>query len=463
MTVHKAPHVYIAGRRMDDFAASNHPVLGGLSLDFGVESDLDFPDGDSCRFSLAVREAEHLDFLQLGAEVAVYHEQDLTDPEDDRGYTYFVGRIQRLSAGPHPELAGTMLYSVECSDLTSDLAALEVFNVNSAATPGATRLGNLDWWLPEPWKLGGWVRWPDLQHAALHFERVPALDLIDAFARAQILRRRNASTFTPESGIDRVLNLMEDSTKDTRADQLVHFSGSTRWGVTPGKPYGPDVTISEISGRDLHRDAGWVKEPEDVITEVVLSLVDNSVYNADEQRWEDSATYDVAASDLATGATELQAKYGHRQASFRTDLGRTATSTHLVPIMKHWLNGDSAWRPTDLSFRTTENLSVKALRQLLGVHNRFSAFVIIRGLMPNRPDAAHQFIRGFVIGGSATWTGTEWELSLKLGREPAVGAGLGDWWTLERLAASAQFRDATLNSVGDALTLKDFIRIGEPS
>lgn len=460
---HKAPHVYIAGRRMDDFAASTNPVLAGMTLDFGVESDLDFPDGDTATLDMAVREDAFLDFLQLGEEVAVYHEPPAGAAVDDVEFTYFTGRIQRLTGDPHPDIEGALLLHIECSDLTADLASLEVFEVNSAEADGAARIGHLNYWLPSPWTLAGWVRWPDLLHAPLHYARATFLDMVDAFARGQLLRRRNASTFSPRTGITRRIHLMEDSTKDTRADKLTFFGTSKRWGVVPGMPYGPDVVVVNVEASDLHRNAGWVKEPEDVITEVQLELVEDGDWNAEESRWEDSATFQYSSNDFPQlNTAAMKARYGTRKATFSTDLGRKTTSTHLVPIMRHWLSTASEWRPSALSFHTTENLNVHAIRRFLGVHNRFSTFLIVRNPTPHRPDAGNQLIRGFVIGGSATWTGKTWDLSLRLGRNPEVTAGLGDWWTLERLAASPDFQNATCDNVGGALSVRDFQRIGEP-
>lgn len=455
------PQVYIDGRRMDDYALSNQPVLAGLTVDYGTESDLDFPDGDTLTFSLLLRQSAVLDFLQLGAEVAVW-----CPPVDKGGVdlTVFTGRIQRLSADPHPSKAGALLLDVECSDLDADLAALEALNVNNTAVPATARFAALRYWLPAPWTLAGWLRWPDLEHAAVIRRKANVLSMIDAFARAQILRRRNASTFTPAGGITRQLHLMEDSTKDTRADQLTHFEGSRRWGVVPGRPYGADVSTINFNGSDFHRNAGWVKDPEDVITEVSLELSEPLVWNADEGRYEDTETFERKSTDFAAlNTAAMKARYGHRQANFTTDLGRQTTGTHLVPIMAHWLSQDSEWRPADLSMKTTRNLSPTDLHRILAVNGRYSMFAVFRNVMAHRPDAGNQWIRGFIIGGTSTWNGEEWELSFRLGRNPQVTAGLGDWWTLERLAASAEFGDATPASVGAALTLHDFKRIGAPS
>lgn len=453
------PQVYIDGQRMDDFALSNEPVLAGLTVDYGIDSDLDFPDGDTCTFSLLVRESAFMDFLQLGAEVAVW-----CPPIDGVDLTVFTGRIQRLSADPHPSKRGALLLEVECSDLTADLAALEVDNVNSAAAPATARFSALRYWLPEPWTLAGWLRWPELEHAAVIRKKANALSMIDAFARAQILRRRNASTFTPAGGIKRQLHLMEDSTKDTRADQLTHIGESVRWGTVPGRPYGEDVSVIDFNGTDFHRAAGWIKDPEDVITEVSLELLEPPVWNAGESRYEDSETFQRRSSEFAALDTAgMKARYGHRQADFTTDLGRQTTATHLVPIMRHWLSQESEWRPSGLTMKTSEHLTPTALHRLLAVNGRFSMFAVIRNVMAHRPDAGNQWLRGFIIGGSATWNGAEWELSFRLGRNPQVTAGLGDWWTLERLAASAEFGNGTLSSIGTALSLRDFKRIGAPN
>lgn len=458
----KAPHVYIAGQRMEDFAASNHPVLAGLTLNFGTDSDLDFPDGDTCTFSLLVKDSEFLDFLQLGEEVAVYHDPPAGADINDKAFTYFTGRIQRLSGDPHPTIKGALLLDVECSDLTADLAALEVFNVNSAAATGQTRLGNLNFWLPDPWTLRGWVRWPDLMHAPMVFDRVHALDLIDAYARAQILRRRNSSTFTPAGGIKREIHLMEDSTKDTRADQLTLFSDGKRWSVVPGRPYGPDVgLVTSLEGGHFHRAAGWVKEPEDVITEVVLGFLEDLEWNADAGRYEESATFDRSSADFPTvGAAPMKARFGHRQASFTTDLGRSVTTTHFGQIMKHWLSTESEWRPSELAMQTTKHLTPHELRLLLSVQYRYSIFLTIRSVMDHRPDAGNQWIRGFMIGGSAVWNGTEWDLTIKLGRNPQPTPGLGDYWTFSGLAADATWNTGTAASIGKSLSFRDFERIG---
>lgn len=454
------PQVYIDGHRMEDYALSNEPVLAGLSVDYGTDSDLDFPAGDTLTFSLLVRETSFMDFLQLGAEVAVW-----CPPVDAGGVelTVFTGRIQRLSGDPHPTKKGALLIEVECSDLTADLAPLTVPAVNTAATPATARFSALRYWLPAPWSLAGWLRWPDLEHAAVIRTKANVLEMIDAFARSQILRRRNASTFTPAGGITRQLHLMEDSTKDTRADQLTYFEGSTRWGTIPGQPYGPDVSVINLDGSDFHAAAGWIKEPEDVITEVSLELLEDPVWDAEESRYEDSETFDYTSSDFSTLDTAgMKARYGHRQANFTTDLGRKTTSTHLLPIMRHWLSEASDWRPADLRMKTTANLTPTALHRLLAVNGRYSMFAVIRNVTPHRPDAGNQWIRGFIIGGTATWNGTEWELSFRLGRNPQVAGDAGDWWTLERLAAS-EFKDATSATVGNALSVRDFLRIGEPN
>lgn len=458
----KAPHVYIDGRRMDDTADSNHPVLAGLSLNFGTDSDLDFGDGDTATVSILVREPEFLGFLQLGLEVAIYHQPAPGAPETD--FTYLTGRIQRMSGDPHPTIPGALLLTLECADLDTDLAALEAVNVNSAETTASARLSALSFWLPSPWKLTGWLRWPDLKHAALVLDKVPVLELIDRFARAQILRRRNSSYFKPGTGITRQITLLEDNTKNVRADMLRHFAGSKRWGITPGRPYGEGTLLMDLDGQHIHRAAGWVKEPEDVITEVVLEMIENPVWNAAENRYDEVGTFNRSSADVpALGTAALKARLGHRQTSFVTDLGRAVTSTHFGEVMRHWLSDSSEWRPGELSLVNTESLTMQQIGLLLAPTSRYSVYVNVRNVMENRPDAGNYWIRGFVIGGSATWDGKDWDISLRLGRPPRVTPGLDNWWTLERLAASPEFQDATFASVGNELSVRDFDRIGAPS
>lgn len=455
---HPVPKVYIGGRLMDDFAASNKPVLAGMNYSFGMDSDLDFPEPATATIEILIVERESLDFLELGTEIAIYRPADAASI----AYTYFVGRIQRMAGVPDSSVDGAIRITIEAADLLTDLQTMDVENVNTTAVDATTRASSLQYWTPPGWVLQAYaLRWPTLTHAGMIYDSAAYLELLDGFARGQIMRRLTSCTFDPDTGIRRAITLMQDSTRDVRPDQLTKFSGSQRWGITPGLPYGDGTVQMNLDAGNVHRDAGWVKEPEDLITEVALDMIRPPVWDADAGAYEESETITLSSANYVD-TTATVAKAGRRKTSLATDLAHgTVTSTHLRPIFEHWLADGSEWRTSNLSIVDSDLLSATELRWLLSVERLLTNFLVVRGAMDNRPDAGNYMIRGYVIGGDATWTGDKWDINVRLGRVPGVAAA-GDWWTCERIAADPEWANATCASVGDALSFKDFRRIGAP-
>ncbi|MHA7293699.1 hypothetical protein [Arthrobacter sp. HLT1-21] len=462
---HPAPSVYIDGRLMDDYAMSNRPVLDGLTLTFGTDTDLDMQSPEAARFDILVRAAEELTFIELGRMVAIVHVPLDGEPVSD-AFTYFVGRIQRAEAHPSDFIDGAMLYTVVCVDLLTDLAATELYDVSLPARPGTSRMAEVQAFLEaegwEPRTLDG-TRYPTKQHAELHYQNIPMLDLIDAYLRGQLMIRRHTSYYSPPDNTTyRRLDLVHDVSNDTRPDQLTKLTGGVRWGRTPGAPYYVGGTVCYLEGRDVQRDLSWSKEPEDVITEVTLDVVIPPEYDAELAGYADSDTREVnSRSFMDTSAA--RAEFGVRSTSFRTDLQSIGIGASMInPIFERWLATDTQWRAKDLTINDSEIFDRAGLRALLDPRQRFTTLVVIRALQDNRPDMAYSDIRGFAIGGEAVWNGkrTRWDISLILGRPPKTSAG-GDYWTCDLIAVSA-FSDGQINNVGDELTFNDFQRIGAP-
>jgi hypothetical protein len=456
---HPRPHVFIDGMEMGGTAGSSRPVLAGLTLNFGVDNDGDMQEVESASFEMTVpagQGAGSLDFLQPGKIVAIYHDPT-TGTESD--FTYFVGRIARMEAHPDEKLAGALRVAIEAVDLTADLEALVVEDINSAEASGADRMGHMNYWLDDDWSMAAYpVPYPTRMHAALHYQSKPFLELIDQYLRAQLMVRRNASYYKPGEGITRQLVALADAARDVAADKLAKNADGT-WKAIPGQPTSNGALLVQLPASNVLADAGWAMEPDDVITEVTMNAIRPAKWNAEDFEWEDSTTV-PKTSRTYVDTTALRAKYGVKTVSMDTDMPRDYGTTQLAPMMEHWLTRDGAqWRTKTITIRDSDLLPITTLGYLLAPTSRFSIMVAIDGVTDARPDHGQPDIRGLVIGGEATWNGTKWEITLTLARPPLVPA-TADYWTPALIKASPTFSTGKCNTVGPALTFAHFKRIG---
>jgi len=452
MPEHPAPKVYIDDVLMDAHKTDTKPVLAGMSIKYGVESDLDMQGVESCSLELLIKEPSDLSFLDLGKVVALYHEPTA----GESSFTYFVGRIQRLYASPDEKVKGALRVSISASDFTADLANETVYGVSSAATPASTRIGHMGGWAPTGWTVSTFpLRFPDRQHAAIVYKEKPYLDLLDEFLRGQIMLRTNRSYYVPGTGAVKNLTAIQDSTKEVAADKLGKYSDNS-WGVIAGQPTAASTVALRVHASNVLADAGWTKEPEDVMTEVSLQRLD---------AW--NGTDDTARTPITSRAhvdtTAMRNRFGVRSVEFNTDLPAGGPVSDVLPIFNHWLSTESQWRAKQLTFKDTEKLTISQLSYLIAPTSRQTAFLVVRDPLENRPDRGTSDIRGVVIGGSATWTGKKWELTVTLGRVPGLPAA-GDYYTCDNIGtvASGYFAEGTCATVGDELSCNDFLRIGAP-
>lgn len=456
---HPHPKVYIDDRLMDSYAVDDTPVAAGMKITYGVGSDLDMQEVESLDLDLIVREAGELDFLELGKVVAVVH----AAPAAADRFTYFVGRIQRLSSRPHPQRAGAQLVSLTASDFTADLANEIVYNVNSAAAKASARIGHMGYWAPPGWTLTTFpTRWPDRMHAATVYRQKPYLELFDQFLRGQIMLRANRSTYTPGQGVHKEISAYQDTTQNIRADTLATYTdGSGRWGAIEGTPEATGYVSIRQDASNVLADAGWTKEPDDVITEVSLQRLD-ALKATDAGTWED-VTATPITSRLHVDTTAARAAFGNRSVEMATDLPAGGPAGDIVPIFEHWLATESMWRAKSLTFKDTDRLTLQQLSWLIAPTSRGRAYLVIRNPMPNRPDPGRSDLRGIVIGGEATWNGKKWELSVTLGRVPGLPDD-GNYWSFALLATAAggRFAAGRFDTIGDELSISDFMRIGAP-
>jgi len=455
MPEHPAPKVYIDNLLMDAFKADKMPVLGGMEIKYGVETDLDMQGVESCSLSILIKEPSDPSFLDLGKTIAIYHEPTGTESS----FTYFVGRIQRLAASHVINVATgawALQVDIQASDFTADLVNETVYDVNSAPTVASTRIGNMNYWAPAGWTVSTFpLRYPDRVHAGLHYKEKPFLELLDDFLRGQIMQRTNRSYYVPGSGPVKNLTAIQDSTKSVAKDKLGKYADG-RWGVIAGQPTAASTVNITVHASNILADAGWTKEPEDAITEVSLQRLD--AWNG-----EDDSKRTPITSRNHVSTTEMRDRFGIRTVEFDTDLPSGGDVSEVLPVFNHWLSTESRWRTKTLTFKDTEKLTITQLSYLIAPTSRQTAFLVVRDPVENRPDRGSSDIRGVVIGGTATWTGKKWELTVTLGRVPGLPAD-GDYYTCANIATAADgyFADGACDTVGDELSFTDFLRIGAP-
>lgn len=447
---HPAPDVYIDDQLMDSYAYQDKPVLAGLSITYGVDTDLDMQGPEHLALQLLVREASDLSFIELGKVVAVHN----AATADHASFTYFVGRIARPTAKPHPTMRGALLVNIEAVDLTADLANETAYNVHSAEATASTRLSNMAYWAPDGWTINTFpLRFPDRIHAALNYKEKPFLELYDQFLRGQIMQRTNRSFYTPGSGVTKRLTSLQDSTRDVAADKLTRDAAGG-WDALAGIPKSSAYVAVRVPASNILLEVEWAKEPEDVITEVSVQRIDAFVHGQD-------STITPVSSRTHIDTAASRRAYGVRAVEIVTDLPAGAPIAETAPIFNHWLATESQWRTKQVTIRNTDELPLSQLSWMIAPTSRNTAFLVIRDPLDNRPDAGNADIRGVVIGGEATWTGKKWDLTVTLGRVPGMPSD-GDYWTFARLAGSA-FAADTFATVGNELSLNDFRRIGAPS
>lgn len=458
-----APHVYIGDVLMDSHALSDIPVLAGLSFDWGTDSMIDFDDSKTLSAELLIREPSTLDFLTVGAPFG------LIDPET--GTTFFAGRIATLRAKPDSRRSDALLISLTAADTTADLQQYRVQRIdwwrpgtNLPATLAAERHNQLRSAMPAGWTLDGGTQRDTWTTAAP--QRGTATELlpyIDRHCRSVIGRRHNTSRYIPGTGLAPRLTITEERSKVATADRLT-TDAAGKWQMSTTAP--SNSAVVKLAGNQVAAAIEWEKNPDDVITDVALTLhsvnyeVDN---NGTVTPTEDNGTFDLwVGVYLGVDNTAIQQKYGFHQLQLDIDSagGSSQTNPHIGQIVNYWIEADAQWRPTAVSIPDSRRLPDNTVRALLGTSSRINAYTTIDGLPANNP-AGGSRVRGYAIGGSATWTGKKWVIELTLGRvpRPATGAGVLTFNSI-RAHSNPAISAGTAATVGEALSFADFEYIG---
>lgn len=462
-----APHVYIGRQRMNDYALSDTPMLAGLSFDWGTDSQVDFEDPGTLSAEMLVREPSTLDFLTKGAEFGV------VDPGS--GETYFAGRITTLRAKNHPKKKGALVISITAADTLADLNGYRVEKmhwgnpdgtIGAYKTTAARRREQLRSALPAGWTLEGTTAHDWTVTREQRLEAHSYIPFLDRHLRSVIGRRHTTSRYLPGSGLAPRITVTSERAKASPSERLAaHANG--HWYMSTTAP--ANSGFAALPAGAVGNDIEWEKTPDDTITDVALSSwgiqYDNDPETGQLNTRPSAATYDLwVGSQPGVNMGPLQRAHGFHSVSFDVDtLGGPpgGGSPHIANIANYWLDADTLWRPTSVIIPDSRRLSDSVALNLLSATRRHQAYATIDGLPANNP-AGGSRVRGYIIAGSAEWTGKKWVVELTLGRVPAPAATAGNLtFAGIRTHGTAAINAGTAQTVGTALTFADFAYIGD--
>lgn len=396
MTI-KAPSLYIGGHLMRGDAADIRPVLAGLKIDWGTDSTTAFDDPGTLSFDVLLQPGAGF-VSSVGTEVALM----------DGGRTFFAGRISGLGSARHERKKDSQHLRVSCTDTLADLVPLRAERMDFPATDNSgSRIQHLRNVLaPAGWEITGEGRhaWPEFPRQIWIGKNV--LPVIDMHARSTLARRLVTSTYTPGVGMRRRVSFVHE-----------------RLNVTPGS----STPIVRIPAGNIRRGLEWRKNPDDLITDV--KITHHRTWRPDLEPDEESSAYDIWTPNYKNGDLRaLQAAHGVRTLELDIDalpgttpaqVGWDNANPLIGYIVQQWANGGAGWRPTELEIADSRLLSDASVYDLLDVTRRGNSYVVLTDLPEGNP-SGHARVEAYVTGGSATWTGTRWDIQLTLGRQTAA-------------------------------------------
>lgn len=387
-----APQLYIAGGLFSGMAAAGRPVLSGVSVSWGTESNVDFDDPATLSCEVLLKPGQGFGST-VGSSLALL---------DDTGRTIFVGRIASLRSRADERIKGALLLSITAVDTLADLVNYRRETINWPAANASTitapqRLAQLQAAAPAGWTVTGSNGAMEYTHArAQRWNAKEWLPLLDMHLRSTLARRHTTSYYTPGSGTVRRLSILAERGKT-----------------------GPSVgtTVIRLTAAQIGRNLEWEKNPDDTITDV--QLTSHGLQYPDDGEKE-SSTFELWVDSYAgVDNASARSNYGVRQLSLDVDTaGGQVQHPHLGQIVNHWIDFDTKWRPMAVTIADSRKVSDATIRDLLDVTKRGMAYAIITELPPNPSGAGR--VEAYVTAGRAAWTGKKWDIELTLGRQTAA-------------------------------------------
>lgn len=437
-----SPRIYLNGRELSGFRSSTAPVLAPVVLTWGSDGAYEQPAPDNLMFTLLFRESMFdIPDLVKGAEIELLH------PMDGEWRTIFAGRIRTLNAEPSKRLKGGLEVTGNATGHKTE-AENEYISTDWAA--GLNRPAHL---LSALNAAGWWAYLPEntQESAASKYNSIKLMTALERYISRYRGRVFETSYRDLDGTLQRRLTVMEGTARSATPDTL-RAVPIGKWSKTYNTPMisGELSPLLDVPAANALQDPSWTQEADNAVTAVTLSTM---------AMGDDGFTTLTERNYRAPQATRDQ--FGTQTVSFETDL---LNSADWQTTADAWMTTDSPWKMTGLTIHDTDQMNVDDLADLLASNTRFKTLVAVTGIMANRPDPGPSDLRSYLLGGSYEWTGKKWILTLELERTITALAGAGDYWTCERVAASTDtdIQNATCASVGDTLTVGDFLFIGAP-
>lgn len=394
------PALYIAGQKMQTAKEDPRPVLSGLKFSWGSESRFEFDPPHTLSGQILVR-GQIPEHLHAGAEVG------LVDPATSR--TLFAGYMQPLTAAAEPTISGAYRVSFSASSPRTELEKHTVLDLDWPEESAGARKVRLANSLPSGWTFAGAAGFDWINQGRQRYSTIEWLVLAERYLRGNLLRHYDTSVYVPGSGLQKRLTIAAER---PRSAALATAAPGTQGVWVAGNPTGTAGTAVLPAGV-VDQDIEWAKTPEDMITGIQVSTWGMSLpsplydgQDSKEHEWPLDYGVDHSAERRAYGLRLLRVE------TALTPQGNDAERRGAAgAIAGHWMDTQNRWRPTRLRLPDSRRISTAALLSLLAVDTRGTAAVSVPQVVPTPGP-----IRSFVLGGTATWTGRQWDTELILGR-----------------------------------------------
>lgn len=436
------PRLYLNGRQLAGTRAANAPVLAPAELTWGSDGAYEQPEPDNLKFTLLFKESMYdVPDLVKGAEV------ELLVVTSEGWRTLFAGRIRTLSAAPSTRYEGGLEVT---ANATSHKADIENTYISTNWPAGANRVSHLNAeFLAENW----FVYFPENSQdsAQAVYNSVKLMTMLERYMNRYRGKAFDTSYRGSDGDLRKRLTVMEGSSRYVEPDQLL-ASPPGVWKKTYNSPTisGTPSQILYLPASNALQDPSWTQDPDNAITAVTLSTM---------ALGDDGFTTQTERNYRAPQA--IRDQFGVQSVDFETDL---LNSADWQATANDWMTNDSPWKMSDLTIHDSDLMIEADLADLLANDTRFNTLIVVTGIMANRPDPGPSDLRSYLLGGTYTWDGKAWAMTLTLERTITALAGAGDYWTCQLVGASANpnIANATCASVGDTLTVGDFKFIGAP-
>lgn len=434
-----APTLWLNGRQITGLAIDRAPVLCPVELTWGNSSALEQPDPANLKFTILFLDGMHdMPDLNNGGKIELIH------PDGNR--TIFAGTIRTMGAEPSTRVKGALEVTGNATDYTADLEQEYMATDLPAGTGRRAALINA--FAAAGWTLS--VPSDPRPSAAAVYNSIKLATMLDRFISRYRGRRYDTSYRDATGTLIKRVSVVEGSARSIPADTLIITPGGT-WDRTYNTPSidGVPSPIVRLPASNAFLDPKWSQDPENTITAVQLQTM---------QAGDDGFT--TLRERNYKAAPGIVEQYGLRSVEVETDLLDTAD---FRPAAEAWMNNDSPWQMSDLPVRDSTELPARTLRELLDQTTRYKELLTVIDILLNRPDPGPSVMRSYLVGGSYTWTGKRWEISLALERTIYAVPSRQTTFTDLRNATNPAISTARLNTIGDKLTFADFREIEPPN